>query len=274
MRIAVIGTGSMGSALLGGILQGGHAPGEVIATTQSTASAQALAARLGVSTLAAEADPAANRSAVADADIVLVGVKPWMMADTLTDIAPALPAGALVVSMAAGFSLAQMQKLVPANPLARIMPNTPAQIGLGVIALAPGASVTAEQTAALSTLLSGAGKVFTVTEEQIGAMTAISGSGVAYFFLLAEHLVSTGVDLGLDADTARDMVVQTALGAGSLLARNPDPAALRKAVTSKGGTTHAAIETFAAHDFAATVKAAGKAAQERSEEMERENENR
>ena len=283
LRIAMIGTGSMGGALLSGMLAAadsssadaadmrGVPPANARATTKSQASAEALAQRTGVATTALDSDPAANRSAVAGADFVFLGVKPWMIADTLTDLAPSLEPEQVIVSMAAGVSIETLAQLVPDNPIVRIMPNPPAEIGRGVIALAPASRVPAARGEELSGLLSGAGRVFAMSEEQIGAMIGISGSGVAYFFLLAEEMVKAGVDLGLSEDTAREMVVATARGAGSLLALKQDPAALRQAVTSKGGTTHAAIETFRAHDLEATVKAAAQAAYNRAQAMEREN---
>lgn len=269
MRIAFLGTGSMGSALLEGVKAKSDA--HIVATCASRASADSLHERLGVETLAVETTSDANVQAINGADFVFVGVKPWMLAETLDEIAPHLDADTVLVSMAAGFSLDTMSAHVPNNPVVRIMPNTPSQLGYGVIALTPGAHTTDTHVETLQTLLSGAGLVFPLTEEQIGAMTAISGSGVAYFFLLAEELVKTGVKLGLDEDTANRMVAQTALGAGLLMDRNPNPEELRKAVTSKGGTTHAAIETFRAHNFDALVYEAGSAAVKRGQEMENEN---
>ncbi len=270
--IAFLGTGSMGGALLDGILSSdGVARDRVHATTKSEASARALAERLDVPARSLEDDPDANREAVHGADYVFLGVKPWMLAETLADLTGALPDSAVIVSMAAGFSTVQIQQLAPHNPVVRIMPNTPSAIGKGVIALAPAADVSRDAVDELTTLLAGAGEVFEVTEEQIGAMTGISGSGVAYFFYLAEALVKAGVDLGLDEDTARAMVVQTAAGAGALLARDKDPEALRKAVTSKGGTTHAAITSLADAGFEGIVAAAAAAARDRATEMEAEN---
>lgn len=269
MRIAFVGTGSMGSALLEGVQASTDA--QIVATCASAASATRLHERLGIDTLAVETTSDANLQAIRGAQFVFVGVKPWMLAQTLKEIAPYLEPQAVVISMAAGFSLADMAKHVPNNPVVRIMPNTPSQVGRGVIALSAGQGVSDEQVQTLTELLTGAGLVFPLEEEQIGAMTAISGSGVAYFFLLAESLAKTGVELGLDEETANRMVAQTALGAGLLLDRTPEPADLRKAVTSKGGTTHAAIETFRAHNLDDIVFRAGTAAVERGKEMEREN---
>lgn len=266
-RLAFIGTGSMGGSLLSGVLSSGLDAEAVVATTHSAASAARTQESLGVRTLSLEADPRANAKAVPDADFVFLGVKPWMIVDTLTDLAPDLRPGTTVVSMAAGKTIAQIAALVPEAHVVRIMPNTPSSIGSGVVALSPDADVPAEAVHTLETLLSGAGRVFTLPEDEIDAMIGVSGSGVAYFFLLAEAMVDAGVELGLDRETARNMVVATAEGAGKLLATDPDPAKLRSAVTSKGGTTYAALSTFEDAGIRELVVKAARAAHDRSIEM-------
>ncbi|GAA1636310.1 MULTISPECIES: pyrroline-5-carboxylate reductase [Brevibacterium] len=269
--IASIGTGNMGTALITGILTADPSI-EVRATTQSAASAQTLAAALPDAVVTSvEENPEANREAVAGADFVFLGVKPWMMAETLRELAPALSPDSVLVSMAAGVAAADLKKLAPGSPIVRIMPNTPSSIGYGVIALAPAPGVDPTATATLRTLLSGAGLVVPLAEAEIPAMTGISGSGVAYFFLLAEAMIEAGVTLGLTAETAAKMVVATADGAGRLLADNPDPAVLRQAVSSKGGTTLAALNTFIDAGIFDITEAAVTAAADRSLEMEREN---
>ncbi len=269
--IASIGTGNMGTALITGILTADPSI-EVRATTHSASSAQTLAAALpDAAVTSVEENPEANREAVAGADFVFLGVKPWMMAETLRELAPALSPDSVLVSMAAGVAAADLKKLAPGSPIVRIMPNTPSSIGYGVIALAPAPGVDPTATATLRTLLSGAGLVVPLAEAEIPAMTGISGSGVAYFFLLAEAMIEAGVTLGLTAETAAKMVVATADGAGRLLADNPDPAALRQAVSSKGGTTLAALNTFIDAGIFDITEAAVTAAADRSLEMEREN---
>lgn len=146
----------------------------------------------------------------------------------------------------------------------RIMPNTPSAIGHGVIALAPTAEVTAASVDTLKSLLSGAGLVVDLDESQIPAMTGISGSGVAYFFLLAEAMIAAGVKQGLSEDVARQMVVATADGAGRLLTEKPDPAAQRQAVSSKGGTTLAGLQQFLDSGIFDIAEAAAQAAADRS----------
>ncbi|AZL08652.1 pyrroline-5-carboxylate reductase [Brevibacterium aurantiacum] len=269
--IASIGTGNMGTALLKGILSADEKL-DVRATTNSAASAKRLAAELPNATVTSvEDDAEANRKAAEGADFVFLGVKPWMMAETVRDLAPSLNADSVLVSMAAGVAMADLATLAPQNPIVRIMPNTPSSIGHGVIALAPSAEVDDTIVDTLRTLLSGAGLVVALDESEIPAMTGISGSGVAYFFLLAETMIAAGVKMGLSEEIAKQMVVATADGAGRLLTEKPDPSAQRQAVSSKGGTTLAGLQTFIDAGLFDTTEAAVQAAGNRSLEMEKEN---
>lgn len=261
----------MGTALIKGILSADENL-DVRATTNSAASAKQLAGELpGVTITSLEGDPEANSKAADGADFVFLGVKPWMMADTLRDLAPTLSSNAVLVSMAAGVAMADLATLAPKNPIVRIMPNTPSAIGHGVIALAPSAEVDEASVDTLRTLLSGAGLVVALDESEIPAMTGISGSGVAYFFLLAETMIAAGVKMGLSEETAKQMVVATADGAGRLLTEKPDPSAQRQAVSSKGGTTLAGLQTFIDAGLFDIAEAAVQAAGDRSLEMEKEN---
>lgn len=261
----------MGTALLKGILSADEKL-DVRATTNSAASAKRLAAELPNATVTSvEDDAEANRKAAEGADFVFLGVKPWMMAETVRDLAPSLNADSVLVSMAAGVAMADLATLAPQNPIVRIMPNTPSSIGHGVIALAPSAEVDDTIVDTLRTLLSGAGLVVALDESEIPAMTGISGSGVAYFFLLAETMIAAGVKMGLSEETAKQMVVATADGAGRLLTEKPDPSAQRQAVSSKGGTTLAGLQTFIDAGLFDTTEAAVQAAGNRSLEMEKEN---
>ena len=261
----------MGTALIQGILSADETI-SVRATTNSAASAKRLSEELPRATVTSvEDDAAANRKAATGADFVFLGVKPWMMAETLRGLAPGLEADAVLVSMAAGVATADLATLAPENPIVRIMPNTPSSIGHGVIALAPDAEVPANRVETLKQLLSGAGLVVDLDESQIPAMTGISGSGVAYFFLLAEAMIAAGVKQGLSEHDARQMVVATADGAGRLLSQKPDPAVQRQAVSSKGGTTLAGLSKFIDAGIFDIAEAAVAAAAQRSVEMEREN---
>ena len=269
--IASIGTGNMGTALIKGIISADEKL-DVRATTNSATSAKRLAAELPSATITSlEDDAEANSKAAAGADFVFLGVKPWMMADTVRDLAPSLSANSVLVSMAAGVAMADLATLAPKNKIVRIMPNTPSSIGHGVIALAPSAEVDETTVDTLRTLLSGAGLVVALDETEIPAMTGISGSGVAYFFLLAETMIAAGVKMGLSEETAKQMVVATADGAGRLLSEKPDPSAQRQAVSSKGGTTLAGLQTFIDAGLFDTAEAAAQAAGNRSLEMEKEN---
>ncbi|WP_349827226.1 pyrroline-5-carboxylate reductase [Brevibacterium litoralis] len=269
MKIAFIGTGNMGGSLLRGVLAGEAGKrAQVVATTRSQSSAQALASDLDIRVLSQEEDPAANRAAATDADFVFLGVKPWMMADTLVELHDALREDAVVVSMAAGVSLDQLAAAAAGRRVVRIMPNTPSSIGLGVITLAAGGGVTEAEIAEISALLKGAGVVVPIPEAEIHASIAVAGSAVAYFFLVMESLVEAGVAQGLTREAATQMVVGTANGAGRLAAQNPDPVALRKAVTSKGGTTAAALGSLEDDDIRGLMARAAQAAVDRSKEME------
>lgn len=271
MLIAFVGTGNMGSALLAGILAAGQDAGQVRATTRSAESAAALGSRLGVPTTAVADDPQANRSAVDGADLVFLGVKPWMLAETASELDGALKDTATVVSMAAGVDLATLTAHFPHRPVVRIMPNTPSSVGHGVISLAAADEVPSATLDELTSLLGGAGQVIPISEEDMPTMIGTSASGVAFFFLLAEHMVAAAVSQGLDEEAARRAVAATAEGAGRLLADSPDPAALRAAVTSAGGTTAAGIASFAEDGLDEIVARAVRAAGDRSLQMEAEN---
>lgn len=264
----------MGGALLAGVLAAGQAADQVHATVRSAASAEALRARLGVHAHATDDDPQANATAAAGAGLVFLGVKPWQLAEVAAQIADELADDAVVVSMAAGVDLETLRQLLPGRPIVRIMPNTPSSVGAGVIALAAAREVPAAAVDRLTALLSGAGLVVSIGEADMPTLIGASASGVAYFFLLAEHMVAAAEAQGLDADTARRVVAATAAGAGRLLAEDPNPAALRSAVTSEGGTTAAGIASFAADGFDQTVARAVRAAGDRSLAMEEENRDR
>ncbi len=176
---------------------------------------------------------------------MLLGVKPYGIVELAREISPALAPDALVISVAAGVTLDTLQKALPAGqPVIRCMPNTPSSVGKGVLAISVSEAVTEKQLALAEKILETVGLVVQVREDQMDAVTAVSGSGPAYGFLLAETMASAGVKLGLDEETAQRLASATIAGAGYLLDSNPDAAALRKAVTSPNGTTERAINTF------------------------------
>lgn len=242
MRIAFIGGGHMTTSLLGGLIRHGAQAETLAVSDPLPAQLERLAREFGVR------GSTDNREVVADADLVVLAVKPQDMAQAARSIARQVrERRTVVVSIAAGIRLADLSRwLGDGIPTVRAMPNRPALIGAGISALYAGAGVTAEDRAAVDRLMSAAGEtVWLGSESQMDAVTAVSGSGPAYFFLLVEALESAGVELGLPPETARRLAVATARGAGRMAAESGEaPAVLREQVTSKGGTTAAALEVL------------------------------
>ncbi|MCJ0702215.1 pyrroline-5-carboxylate reductase, partial [Frigoribacterium faeni] len=241
---AILGAGSMGGAILSGLLRPGVVvDGGIRVTNRSEAKAVAL--RHGaVTSLATESDPRANASAVVGAKLVLIGVKPHMVVDLLTEIGSALDPGAVVVSLAAGITTETMEAALPPTvSVLRSMPNTPSVVGLGVTGLSAGSRSTDDDLALARTLFEVVGEVVVVDEDRIDALSTISGSGPAYVFLLIEKLQQAAIGLGFTPAQAATMVQGTFRGASELLAASdvgpaPDaPVELRRRVTSPGGTT-------------------------------------
>jgi len=264
-QITVLGGGNMGRALIGGLLRSGTRPERISVGEASEAARLALARELGVS---ATAD---NARAVAGAALVVLAVKPYQAREVLTALSPLLRAGRpLVVSVAAGVRLAALQSWCGAGvPVVRAMPNRPALVGAGATALYAPDSVAAEQRAAAERLARSLGEVVWVpAEEQLDVVTALSGSGPAYFFLLAELMAQAATRLGLAAPVARRLAAATLHGAGLMAgAGDADLVRLREEVTSRGGTTAAALAAFADADFEGTVERALGAAARRSREL-------
>lgn len=265
-RIAILGAGSMGGAILAGLVDS-HVAERGIAVTNRTA-AKADGIRLdGVQSLALERDPDANRAAVAGAGLVLVGVKPGMVPDLLGEIADALDPHAVVVSIAAGVTTATMEAIV-GNPVLRAMPNTPSLVRRGVTGLAAGSRASAQHLALVRALFQTVGSVVEVPESQIDALSAISGSGPAYVFLLIERLTETARRLGFADADARLLVEHTFRGASELLAASDaDPAELRRRVTSPNGTTMRAVAVLEDADLTALFDRAAAAALARAKEL-------
>jgi pyrroline-5-carboxylate reductase len=242
--IAILGTGSMGGAILGGLLQPSvTVDGGIRVTNRTIAKARPLASD-AVRSFALEETPDANERALAGARLVLVGVKPAMVPDLLRQVAPALEPDAIVVSVAAGVTIATMEAIVPSAVL-RAMPNTPALVGRAVTGLAAGTRSTAEDLVLARSLFETVGTVLTIPEEKIDALSTISGSGPAYVFYFIEQLTRTAIDLGFSPEEAAEMVNGTFSGAAELLAASGvEPAELRRRVTSPNGTTERAIEVL------------------------------
>lgn len=270
--LTFLGAGSMNGSILRGVLAAGTEAGRVRATTRSASSAEALHEKIGVEVFAGESDREANTKAVAGADVVLLGVKPYAILDLAREIAPALDPATVVVSVAAGVTLDALQKALPdGQPVVRCMPNTPSSVGRGALSVTPGEHTSAEQLARVRELLSTVGTVVEVPEHLIRAVTGVSGSGPAYVFYLAEAMQQAGERLGLDPETARVLAKETVSGAGELLRPDDaDPAALRRAVTSPGGTTEQAITTFDEKGLREIVAAGAEASAAKGDEMEKE----
>ncbi len=258
--IAILGAGSMGGAILSGLVKSGR--DDVRVTTRSADSAAAISG--AVST---EVDPGANRAAVRGARVVLLGVKPLMVADLLREIADDLKKDAIVISLAVGVTSETMEALIPAAVI-RAMPNTPSLVGRGVTGLSAGSRSTAADMEIAVAIFKTVGTVLVVPEEKLDSLSTISGSGPAYVFLLIEELTKTAVGLGFSEDEAAAMVNGTFLGASELLAASDSgPAELRRKVTSPKGTTERAIAVLQEADLSGLFDLATAAALARAKEL-------
>ncbi|WP_448062153.1 pyrroline-5-carboxylate reductase [Cellulomonas hominis] len=262
-HVAVLGGGVMGETLVSALLAAGWTPDDVDVTERSAARATELSGRYGVR--AADA----NAKAASRADVVLVAVKPQVVAEVLAEVAPRLRPGTLVVSVAAGLPIAVYEAALGAGTaVVRVMPNTPAVIGQGASAVAAGTHATEEHLALVERMLAGTGLVVRVAEKDLDAVTAISGSGPAYAFYLIDAMAEAGVLLGLTRDLATRLAVATVQGSAALAARTGEhPVVLRERVSSPGGTTVAAVRELDAHGVRAGVVAAALAARDRSREL-------
>ncbi|MBW4095465.1 MAG: pyrroline-5-carboxylate reductase [Acidobacteria bacterium] len=268
-KIAFLGCGSMGEAILAGYLAAGADPQHVTATVRRVERAAELATRHSIVAIAGAEEPDANKQAAQGADVVVLGVKPVNIKALCEEISSVLAPGAVVVSVAAAVSLDLLRDALPAGqPVIRTIPNTPLTVGRGVVGLSPSAGVTADQLALGKSLFDGAGTVLEVPEEQLDAISAISGSGPAYAFYLAEAMAAAAREFGLDEETAVILGRETVAGAGLMLTTpGADPAVLRRGVTSPNGTTAAAVAVFDAQELPAIISAGAKAAAARAAEI-------
>lgn len=268
--IAFLGAGSMARAILSGLLQPGVVvEGGVRATNRSAERAAELDALDGVTAFATEADDAANRRAVAGARLVVVAVKPAMVPDLLDEIADALEPGAVVVSVAAGVTVATFESHLPAHvSVIRTMPNTPAVVGRAVTGVSAGTRSSEADLALAVSMFETVGEVLVVPESQLDGLSTISGSGPAYVFLLIEELTKTAIAKGFTPEQAATMVQGTFRGASELLAASDaDPAELRRRVTSPKGTTERAIVVLQEADLHGLFDRATDAALARAREL-------
>jgi pyrroline-5-carboxylate reductase len=268
-QIAILGTGSMGKAILSGLLAAGTSPTNIRVTTKSKASAEAISSSLRVQATALETDSTANSSTAKDAELVILAVKPNMILETLQEVAAVLKPNCLVVSVAAGITTAAMEQQLSGNAaVVRAMPNTPSVVGLGVTGISKGSKVSDEQLDLAVKLFSSVGKVLVVDESKIDALSTISGSGPAYVFYFAEKLIAAAKSLGFSDQEASMMVKETFLGSATLLATySSSPEELRQQVTSPNGTTMQATGRFDAADLEKVFIEATQAALARAKEL-------
>lgn len=268
--LAFLGAGSMGGAILSGVVASGIAvDGGITATNRTPEKAAAFADLEGVTSIALSESPQGNADAAANARIVLVGVKPAMVPDLLREIAPSLRPDSIVVSLAAGVTLATFADALGAEArVIRSMPNTPATVGKGVTGLAAGAAASDDDLALVRRLFETVGAVVEVPESQIDALSTISGSGPAYVYLLIEELTSAAIGMGFSEADARLMVEQTFIGATALLdASGEKPSELRRRVTSPKGTTERAVAVLQEAHLDRTFARAADAALARAREL-------
>jgi pyrroline-5-carboxylate reductase len=264
LKIAFIGCGAMGEAILSAILDKG------LSTPQSIYVSDAVEARRNyLEQMYGVKVSGNNREVIADADVVLLAIKPQNLVDVMTELKGTLKPSQLVISIIAGARIDKLVNGLAHHSIVRVMPNTPSQIGEGISGWVATGEVTAEQKELAASILGVMGKeIYLDDENYLDMVTAISGSGPAYVFLFIEALVDAGVQIGLSRNAAHELVIQTLLGSGHLVQQSgKSPAELRRMVTSPGGTTAAALSQFEKGGFSELVLQAVVAAFERSKEL-------
>ncbi len=267
--MAILGAGSMGTAILAGLLKSGLDASTVTTTVAKTESADALAKKYGVTAYSTEYQPRANLLAATDAKLILLAVKPDKIAALLKEIHDCVSPDALIVSVAAGITTHTIESHLPKGVgVVRAMPNTPAIISKAVTGVAAGKSASAEQVAEAVKLFETVGKVVQIEESQIDALSTISGSGPAYVFFMIETFTKAAIAQGFTPAQAKELVEQTFLGSTLLLEHtHGDPAELRRQVTSPNGTTMKAIAVLEANGLDDIFVQATSAALARAKEI-------
>jgi pyrroline-5-carboxylate reductase len=265
LELAIVGAGMMAEAIVRGILRAGTIrASQMKAADPSAERRQVFEASLKIAAVEKAVELVAARA-------VLLGVKPYQMQQVLEEIGPRLAEGSLLISIAAGVSTAAMESALPAGKrwrVIRAMPNTPMLVGYGMVAIAAGKFASKEDMSFARGLFESSAKVLEVSEEKMDAVTAVSGSGPAYFFFLTEQMIQSGIEMGLSPEEARTLAIQTAAGAAKMMAESADePAEHRRRVTTPNGTTHAAITHMESGNWPAVTREALKAAQRRSREL-------
>ncbi|NOQ35172.1 MAG: pyrroline-5-carboxylate reductase [Methylococcaceae bacterium] len=267
-NIGFIGGGNMASSLINGLIASGHSPQQIWVSDVNQEALQNLASTLKVNI------SISNEAVIDEADVVVLAVKPQVLREVAENAAASLQTKkSLVVSIAAGINQHSLSQWIGADAaIVRCMPNTPALVLTGATALHANSNVSVEQKDLAENILRAVGiSLWVEDESELDAVTAVSGSGPAYYFLLMESMEKAAMELGLSKETARLLIQQTALGAAKIaLESDESPEELRNRVTSPNGTTQKAIETFEAGDFSSLVSKALHAARERSIEMSKE----
>lgn len=267
-KISFIGAGNMSKAIISGMVEKGYAPTNIMASNPSAGKLDALSESLGIRTTQD------NQEAIDFADVVMLAVKPQLMASVCKDIKIQNP-NTLFVSIAAGLTLSRLNDfLAPQAKIVRVMPNTPSAIGLGMSGIYAGQDISTQDVALVEQIMQSVGKTLVVNnEDDINTVIATAGSSPAYFFLIAEVMQQAAVDMGIDKDSARMLVEQAMLGSATLMQKQSELelSELRSQVTSKGGTTAKAVESLQQDNidkvFARAMKAAVARAKEMSEQF-------
>ena len=260
--IAVLGAGKIGELVLSGLLRAGWPAARLLVTARRPARAEELRERYGVRTVD-------NATAVAEADVLAIAVKPQDADALLSEIGPKIPADKLIISLCAGLPTGFFAARLPeGTPVVRVMTNTPALVDQAMTAISAGPHATGEHLAVAEEMFKPLGATIRVPESQQDAVTALSGSGPAYFYLLVEAMIDAGILLGLPRQVAHELIVQTAIGSAIMLRDSGEhPVKLREAVTSPAGTTISAIRELENHGVRAAMLAALEAARDRAREI-------
>lgn len=263
-HITVLGAGRIGEALIGGLLAAGwRTPDRIVAADRRAERLKEVSERFGVRT---ESD---NARAVHGADVIVIAVKPQDIDELLADVSEVLHPDQTVISVAAGIRTSAIESRLDADvPVVRVMPNAPVTVREGITGIAPGSHSDSSHVELAEELLGHVGRTVRVQETALDAVTAVSGSGPAYFALLAESMIEAGILLGLARDVSTDLVIQTMFGTAKLLRdEGLHPVELRESVTSPGGTTIAAIQELEQAGVRAAILNAIQAAHRRGREL-------
>jgi len=264
IKIGFIGSGNMAKAIMKGLVSS-----KMKTSVELTAYDTETSALVSVKKAFKVKPAASNQELVKTSDVIFLAIKPQVFADVLLPLQPYFTPGKLIISIMAGISVKKIQTAAGKVPVVRVMPNMPALVGQGACGYCASKEVSKKQMILAEKILDTFNIVkFLLPEKQIDTVTAISGSGPAYFFYFAEAVMEASKELGFDIKAAKKLIAQTMIGAGKVMLESDDtPEVLRQKVTSKGGTTQRALETMENNSMKSIIKDAIKAAKKRSEEL-------